>query len=218
MKKSFAGVLVLLAGASVTYGQGAVSLANYEADINTYIYVSYKGSTGSTTLLGGPGTGAPAPTLGNYAQEVGNGAEWTVQLYGATGSGLSASALSPLTGETSTFANGLSGSGNDPALGTWLSSAIYQFPGAASGTVATVQLYAWYNDGGAITSYSEAVADGVPTGYSDTANVTLIAAPSTPAVLPDALGSFTVAVPEPNTIALGVVGASAFLMRLRRKK
>jgi hypothetical protein len=219
MKKSIAGVLLLLAGASVSYGQGAVSLADYEANINTYIYVSYKPATGPTVLLGGPGTGAPTPTLSNYAQEVGKGSEWTVQLYGATGSGLSPSALSALVGASSTFANGLSGSGNDPVLGTWLSSSIYQFTGAPNGTVATVQLYAWYNDGGVITSYSQAVADGVPAGYSAPANVSLIAAPSPPAVLPDALGSFNVtAVPEPSTIALGVIGASTFLMRLRRKQ
>jgi hypothetical protein len=217
MKKSLIGSLALLAGATVTYGQGAVSLGNFSA-LNTYIYVSYKATS---VALGGTGSGDPAASMSNYAQQVNNGADWTVALYGASGAGLPSSSLSALPGETATFADGLSGSGHNNVAGTWLSTAVYTLTPSTSPTTMTVQLYAWYNDGGTITSYSQALADNVPVGSSAPANVVLNFPPNSPASLPAAgLGNFTVTttVPEPSTIALGVMGASAFLMRLRRKQ
>jgi hypothetical protein len=220
MKKSLVGMLALLAGAYAAHAQGTVSLANYGV-LSTYINVSFKPTVGSAVLLGGSATG-PAPTLLNYAAETGNGNDWTVQLYGAVGSGLAAGSLSPLAGATSTFANG----STDPQAGTWFSKAVANVgpAGTLAGTVATVQLYAWYNDGGTITSYATALADGVPTGSSITENVSLggpnaTGPDTTPPGLPTPQNlSFNVtATPEPSTIALGVIGASAFLMRLRRK-
>lgn len=222
MKKSISGMLVLLAGASVVYGQGAVSLGDFGSAISpSYLYISYAPKTGPSVMLGGSATG-PAATLSNYALETGDGNDWTVALAGAVGSGLSSNSLSFLPGELATFGTGptASGGNGNSIAGTWGSTAIYQFAGAASGTVATLQLYAWYNDGGTITSFATALADGVPTGMSSTANVSLVAPPSPPAALPDGLGNFSVTapIPEPSTIALGLIGASTFLMRLRRKQ
>jgi hypothetical protein len=212
-------MLALLAGAYAVHAQGTVSFANYGT--STYLYVSYRPATGSPQALGGSTTG-PTPTAGNYAALTGNGLDWTVALYGAAGSGDAMSTLSPLPGATATFANGV----NDGTAGTWASSAVINVPGTTgAGSTATVQLYAWYNEGGLITSYAAAVAAGVPSGYSGLANVTLggvepSGPPATAAALPVAqLGNFTVqAIPEPSTIALGVIGASTFLMRLRRKQ
>lgn len=193
-------------------------MGDFGAPLATYIYVSYKPLTGPTVLLGGVAGTYPTPTLGNYALEVGNGADWTIQLYGAVGSGLPASSLSPINGVTATFANGLSGSGNDNVAGTWLSTAIGAFSSAPQGTAATLQLAAWYNDGGIITSYATAVADGVPYGLSSIMTVALQAPPNAPGNIPQfAPFNVPVPVPEPSTIALGVIGASTFLMRLRRK-
>jgi hypothetical protein len=215
MKKSILGVMSLLAGACVVHGQGSVAFANYGSPIANYIYVSFKMTPTSTaTLLGG--ASGPAPTMTDYAQETGNGADWTVQLYGAVGSSLPASSLAPLAGITATLETGSSA---DATPGTWSSTAIATFPSAPNGTTATVSVYAWYNDGGMITSYSAAVTDLVPVGSDSPVNVTLGAPPAPASFLP-AMGNVTAIapVPEPSTIALGIVGASTFLMRLRRKQ
>jgi hypothetical protein len=223
MKRQFTGILVLLAGAFAVQAQGTVSLANYGQN-TTYLYVGFSSyREPHFQLLGGSSTG-PAPTLSNYRSLIGNGNDWTVQLYGAAGAGDSAYNLSPLPGGTATFANG----GADPIPGTWFSSAIVGIPGTfGAGSVATVQLYAWYNDGGAITSFDQASADDVPCGFSSLGTVILggpnqSGPPSLPALLPfNELGNFIVGIPsespEPDTIVLGVLGASVFLLRLRAR-
>jgi hypothetical protein len=217
MKKTLTGSLALLAGATVVYGQGSVSLGNYGSQIVSYLYVGFKATPGSTAVpLGGAAT-TPIPTLSNYALETGNGSTWTIELYGAVGAGVPSANLLPLAGESATFETGTM---NDHTPGTWTSDAVATFASTTSPTTVTLQLYAWYNDGGAITSYSQAMADGVPVGSSLPANVGLAFPPATPSALPDGLGNFSVIAPtpEPSTIALGVLGASTFLMRLRRKK
>ncbi len=230
MKKSLTGMVALLAGAFVAHSQGTVSFGNYLT--SSYVYVSLK--SGSTTTAIGGATGGPGPTP---AADVGNGNEWTVALYGAAGTGDAASTLLPLDQEngspvTATLAGGAGAATPDTVAGTWSSTEYGVVPGTTGNGSATVQVYAWYNDGGTITSYSAAKTAGVPTGFSATANVSGSlggpnpsgGAPLFPAALPGAaLGNFSlsggsvVTTPEPSTIALGVMGASAFLLRLRRK-
>jgi hypothetical protein len=230
MKKSITGVVALLAGAFAVHSQGTVSFGNYTALNNpgqSYIYVSL-----GTTKLGGQSTG-PAATTANYASEVADGDDWSVALYGAAGSGVPASGLSPLntllTGGVPLVANIADGTASDSLVGTWYSGASGVIPNTPNGdgSAATVQVYAWYNDGGVLTSYSAAQAAGVPTGFSLTGNVTTGGPqsglpPAFPAALPNGLGNITLSstsvIPEPSTIALGVMGASAFLMRLRKKQ
>jgi hypothetical protein len=169
----------------------------------------------------------------NYNSCTGNGNDWSIELYGAAGAGDPQSSLSPL-GSIATFATGVAAGDGTP--GTWQSSAVIDIPGTSlAGQLATVQLYAWYNDGGAITSYAQALGVGVPAGSSLAANVAvggpnLSGPPSPPNALPyyalafnpppDDLAAFNFSlentVPEPSTIALGVLGVSTFLMRLRR--
>jgi hypothetical protein len=191
--------------------------------------------TGSTAL-GGSATGSTAAN--NYA----NGNLWSVELYAASGSGIAVSALAPVSGSISTFFNDSAVQGN---AGEWNAasaasgSAIITFGGAsgtagaptvAGGAPVTVAIAAWYNGGGAYTSYAAAQAALVPFGMSTAGSVNVTSAPNPPAVLPALGGSATLSggitsfslnaggvVPEPSTIALGVMGASAFLMRLRRK-
>jgi hypothetical protein len=228
MKRSLAGMLVLLGGAVAVHAQGTVSLANY-LNLNTYIYVSYKPTAGPAVLLGGSSTG-PAPTLANYAAETGNGNDWTVALYGAPGAGASQGSMVLLAQTiggsnyaTATFAGG--GSTGDPKAGTWLTGVYGTIVGTAApgnGAPVSVQLAAWYNDGGTITSLAQAQADLVPWGESaivnDTAGGPNATGPAATAANLPAIPNFDVStVPEPSTIALGVMGASAFLMRLRRK-
>jgi len=219
MKKAITCSLALLAGAYAVHAQGTVSFANYGT--STYIYVSYKALNGTTTPLGGANTG-PTPTASNYgtAGVIGNGNDWTVALYGAVGANLSSLALGPLSTVSlapvvQNFANGIS----DMTPGTWSSGLAASLPGSANGSTATVQIVAWYSGTG--DTLSQAETAGLPWGESATANVVLGAPPGTPPGLPaTALGNFTVtaSVPEPSTVALGVLGASTFLMRLRRKQ
>jgi len=224
MKKSLTGMVALLAGAFVAHSQGTVSFLNYG---NTALKGSYVYITLSTTHadIGG----AAGATTGNPATDYANGNDWTVELYGALGTGDSASSLVPCTVAGGGFAEATMANGaNDGVAGTWYSSAIAQVPGTAGTESATVQLRAWYNDGGTITTYEAALATpGGATGESALAAVNSLGgvpsgggpsatAPNLPAA---ALGSFVVTpTPEPSTVALGVMGASAFLLRLRRKK
>jgi len=220
MKKSITGVVALLAGAFVAHSQGTVSFANYLV-LSPYITVSL----GSTAL---GGTASHTHTIA----DTGNGNDWTVELYGNAGANDAASTLTPAivdgSGSPGTpVTASLETGGSDSTPGTWVSSAVGDIPGTTlSGQAATVQVYAWYNDNGTITSYAAAKAAGVPSGFSATGNVTTggpaaSGPPLTAASLP-ALGNITLTgtintVPEPSTIALGVMGASAFLLRLRKK-
>jgi hypothetical protein len=222
MKKSLTGAVALLAGAFVAHSQGTVSMANYLA-LSTYLTVSL-----GSTLLGG----SSSATTGNPSSDTGNGNDWTVALYGGNGANLAPSALSELMTVT-TPQNPVSGpaqvqlevaDGNDATAGTWATTLGAIVPGVANNTSpVTLQLYAWYNDNGKYTSYSAALAAGVPAGFSATAQSTTGAPPagggpaSQSTALPESLGNISLTVPEPSTIALGVMGASAFLMRLRKK-
>jgi hypothetical protein len=96
-------------------------------------------------------------------------------------------------------------------------------PNVAPGTDVYLGLAAWYTDGGLDTSYAAAVAANQPAGYNiSTGTVALGRLTGTPVSINGStigLTSFSVAaVPEPSTFALGLMGASAFFMRLRRKQ
>jgi hypothetical protein len=224
MKKSITGVVALLAGAFVAHSQGTVQLGNYLV-LSTYIYVSLSVSGHNLGNVGG----STATTTGTPSSDIGNGNDWTVQLYGATGAGDAPASLSPLLNEnglpaTANLESG--GASGDTLPGTWASADYAEIPGGGNGQTATVQLYAWYNDGGMYTSYSAAAAvpnGAIPTGFSAAANDVTggSGAPAgTPTTLPSGMGNIVVSstVPEPSTIALGVMGASAFLLRLRKKQ
>jgi len=88
------------------------------------------------------------------------------------------------------------------------------------------ELAAWANTGalGAANSYAAALADGYAAGLSSVSTgKTTLGGFASPPMVPGTLSGigltdFSLATtPEPSTIALGVIGASAFLMRLRRK-
>jgi hypothetical protein len=215
MKKSLTGVVVLLAGACVAYSQGTVAMNNYTT-LSPYMYVTLNG-----VKLGGSATG-PVST-----SDTANGDLWTVALYGAAGTGDPASSLLPLqtalTGGTPVTVNLADGT-TDSTVGTWYTGVAGVVPNTTGpASSATVQIYAWYNAGGTITSYSAAVAAGAPNGFSATGSVPSLGGgspPLPPANIPNGMGNIalTTTTPEPSTIALGVMGASAFLMRLRKKQ
>jgi len=224
MKKSITGAVALLAGAFVAHSQGTVSFGNLYS-ISPYIYVKLNGTAAVGGTAGHTGTAA----------DIASGSDWTVELYGNAGSGDAVGTLVPAildgTASTPVTAN-LTGSGTGTTyIGTWLSSAIGDIAGTTlAGQAATVAVAAWYNNGGTITTLAAAQAGGFANGFSATGNVSTggPAASGPPATAPalPGLGNISVVgnvgsggtVPEPSTIALGVMGASAFLMRLRKKQ
>jgi hypothetical protein len=193
MKVSITGVVALLAGAFAVHSQGTVSFANYLIH-SPYIYVSL-----GTTKIGGP----LSPVPGN---DVNNGWDWTVALYGNAAGKTPLVQLYDANGNPVT-ANLEVGDEIDQTPGTWISTAVADVPGTTgAGQAATVQVYAWYNDGGTLTSYAAAVAADAPTGFSGVGTVITggtepNGGPVAPALLP-ALGNITlgIVVPEPSVI------------------
>jgi len=97
--------------------------------------------------------------------------------------------------------------------------------GANGPTTATLQLYAWFNFGqsqptslaAADAAYSAAVLAGAPSGFSAPVSGYNVGGGSvTPSGIPFKSFNLTT-VPEPSTIALGVIGAASFLLRRRSK-
>jgi hypothetical protein len=195
-------------------------------------------SAGSTVYLGQPLGGA---ATGSGVTAYGNGNAWTIALYASTSSTIAVALTTADEVASSTFVTtGGTGKANileSPAFGggagnagawalNYTAATTTALPGTAAGSggSAQVQLAAWYSGGG-VTSYGTAVMDGLPAGASEIGIVSGLGgqgASGPPATAPDLAGlgitSFSLAtIPEPSTIALGVLGASAFLMRLRRK-
>jgi hypothetical protein len=242
MKKTLT-IISLLAGAVGVYAQGQMSFNDYtgtgagasqEFEISVYspqvaspgTQLSGNGpSNGNNTFVsasnpgnlpGGTQTGYTGTALGGFATGsgptgYGNGNNYTIGLYYAPTAGAAVNTLIPVPGATSTFyASG--GVGNS---GQFTASSTITIPGLANGSTGTFQLRAWYSGGGA-TTYAAAVLAGVPNGEDPAVNITLANLPNPPSSL-NPLQSFNLtSVPEPSTIALGVMGASAFLFRRRK--
>jgi len=97
------------------------------------------------------------------------------------------------------------------AAAGYISSTIVTTP-FAGGTSVTVEMRAWEAAKG--TSYEAALAAGGMFGSSNPITLTVAVAPNTP---PDMVGLTSFAlVPEPSTMALGVMGAAALFLRRRR--
>jgi len=256
MKKTLA-VAALLAGAVSGYSQGQVYYGDYlNTDFQITVWspnsanptVQTSGNspaiTGPNALasdipsgttsypnsvpLGGSSTGATSPT------DYGNSTMWSAELFAASGTA-TASQLAPIPGTVSSFSNNPASQGY-AGLWDYTTSADGGVvtlngqngtPTVAIGGPVSVAIGAWYNGGGAYTSYSAAVAAGVPAGMSSVGVVNASGAPNTPPDLPGpgepqtvsgGITSFslTTTVPEPSTIALGVMGACAFLARRRK--
>jgi hypothetical protein len=192
--------------------------ANPDYPVGTAVY--------GGTLIGGGGT---APGGGGY----GNGDNFDVELYAAAGT------ITTFSTSTFTAVSSL-GSIDDAAFGSsfaglYAGGGLLTLNGAngtitvAAGSPVTFAVAAWNNDGGTVGSYPAAVALGASGvyGVSTLGTENTGVNPNPPPFLPTAVNggnpgissfSLTSTIPEPSTISLGVIGASAFLMRLRRKK
>jgi hypothetical protein len=238
MKKTFI-VVGVLAGAVGAYAQGELQWNDGQNNFDIAILspnpanptVEQTGNTsfdlpgGGATYGGGwigggaaPGGGVGATSAsGPGAVDYQNNALFEVGIYMAS----SQQALTAAIQSGSPLAtSGIQGGGN---AGLYSTSALtVTDPNDASS--AWVGIAAWYTGGSSsINSYASAVTAQDPTGFVESSGpVTIGSAPSPAGNLQggDGLTSFSLATttPEPSTIALGVIGASAFLMRLRRKQ
>jgi hypothetical protein len=178
------------------------------------------------TLVGGSGSGVTAAT--GYA----NGDNFDVELYAAAGT------VNSFSLATFTAVQSMGPLGDSSLPANW--AGMYQGGGlltlnGANGTITvpiggtvTLAIGAWYNDNGTIGSLAAAqAAQGGIFGVSSLGTTVAEGNNITPPTLPGTANggnpgissfSLTSATPEPSTIALSVIGASAFLMRLRRKQ
>ena len=85
--------------------------------------------------------------------------------------------------------------------------------GAPNGTALFFQLRAWEAAGG--TSYESAFAAGKLAGMSNIVPITSAEAPNLPNAPVGLTGFALAAIPEPSTLALGMLGAAALLLRRR---
>jgi hypothetical protein len=234
MKKTLTA-MTLLAGAVSVYSQGVVSMQNYTggflgvqvynvqtANTVTVTDGSYSGSevmgNSSNTYNKNPGS-----AVYNTATKLGAG--FDVALLGAAGSITSGDYAALTQAPGSLITSLISPTSVTPkAGGSWISTGTASVAG--SGSTFTLALAAWQNSGsqGAATTLAAAQADGYAWGVSDMVTTTLATGINPPGTLPygaSGLTDFSLvpgasATPEPSTIALGVIGASALLFRRRK--
>jgi hypothetical protein len=210
-------------------GGGGVTADNYGyngADANVFgVATTGAGattpinSTGGTTVYTGGAIGntlASNPTAAG-AYNYNNGSDYTVELYAASGLNAAATALQPVSQYVSMIYTSSSLGGAFKSVTTYAGAGDPGIPNT-SGGAATIALVCWYNAGGTIASYTAAQQAGVPTGISPLVNDPNLFL-SSPATTIDMQGlqSFSLtSVPEPSTIALGVIGVSTLLFRRRK--
>ncbi|MGP8201213.1 MAG: PEP-CTERM sorting domain-containing protein [Limisphaerales bacterium] len=228
-------VIALLAGVASGYSQGEImfmaggpSSPGFKQVIydqnaaNTGTIVTYGGYTVSE-LQGSSSGGVETPTGTTvYAGSLLTGSGYSAELLGADGFNDSLDSLAPLllTSGQPAVLNFYTGG---PPSGT-ISGALDVVTGATGGPE-TIAIAVWNNLGGTVTSLAAAQAGDVnnldPWGISALANITSEAPPNTPTEMSTASNlnlSFSLGteIPEPGTISLGVLGASAFLFRRRK--
>ncbi len=226
MQKSLT-IISLLAGAVGVYAQGQIHFDDYVTTAGNQFEIQvWSVQPGNSQVFGNGPSDAPAGTqtysgaaIGGTAAGSGptgyaNGNNYSIELYAAAGADAAAGTLTAVPSALATF-------NTTGFAGTWdaAGGVVVTVPQVAVGATGSFQLQAWYNGGGTL-SYAQAQAAGDPYGSSVEANITLGGATAPPVSL-NPITSFSLTtqqVPEPSTIALGVIGASAFLMRLRRKQ
>jgi hypothetical protein len=227
-------------GALGAYAQGTLNFTDYDyGTVVTHIW-SPNTASPSTALSGNTSTDTPVGTqtypnsvkLGGSAVSTGanglngNGSQFSVQLEalgGATAS-VPLSSLLPVSQYVTTITT----TGTGAKQGTWIVPSISNDPGipGAGGTAPTADfaVACWYNNNGTITSLAQAQAsgNGVWGESPEVVNFSLTP-PSSITGKPqgfnndeNALSFRLTSVPEPSSIALGVMAAGAFIARRRK--
>lgn len=213
-----AGVLTCAVGA---YAQGTIVLNNrVVGSVVAPIYGPEGNNPASTTILqGNDASGFPVGTqtyTGTTSKPVGTG--YTAQIWAGPLGTPDASLTAVAAGSTTFRTGAAAGFIVQPA-------ADIAIPGVPGGGTAAMELRAWDNRGGTITTWAQALADNtVLRGSSSLFNTLPLGDPNgtPPTTAPFMVGLtsfnlYSTAVPEPTTIALGVLGAAGLLLFRRRK-
>jgi hypothetical protein len=238
MKKSLPTLVTLLAGAVGAYAQGQIEFDDYAPHVpgdgfEITVWAPQAANPIGEVYGNSPGD-VPAGTqtytgvalgggdVGSGPNGYGNGNDYSIALY--YGVGANATSLTQVPGAIATFDTSGGANPYNGYPGSWDAGGgvFVTVPGVAAGSTGTFQLYAWYNGGGTLSFAQASVpGSGDPYGLSQAANITLNGPPNIPSTLYP-ITSFSLAggmiIPEPSTIALGVIGASTLLMRLRLKQ
>jgi len=236
MKKTIIISTLLAAGAMGAFAQGTVQFTDALTGSKIHIFqpqlatptveiqgnMSTDSPTGSTVYTGGFVGGSATGT------GLGNGFNISVELFAAPGTtATSFSQLSPVTQYLSSTSTKAAGAGSFSGFTPSGDPGIPNDPSSLG--VATIAIAAWYNGGSASAinpnnpgiPYSTAVTDKYPVGNSALFVLSGLGYGTATAAAPVGQTSFslvTQAVPEPSTIALGLIGASSFLLRRRNNK
>jgi len=224
--------MALLAGAASGYSQGFIGLSDYGGSFTIQIFGS-QGSAATTAVSYGAYSGLELmgqsangslnnPGTTTYAAGSALGTGYSVELLAGAAGATSYASLTPTAPIITTWYTAAGGDATTGFSGFWKSGANAQIASVAGGSSASVALAAWNNEGGTVNTLAAAQAANDPWGVSSIGQSAALGAAGggTPPNLPASITSFSLVsttIPEPSTIALGVMGASAFLMRLRRK-
>jgi len=205
----------LLMSATIGFSQGSIVFNNrVTGTIITHIYAPLASSPANSRF--GQGTNDFPVGSTDYTGAVGlAGTGFTVQLWGGPASA-TANELTLATNGTAVFRTGAAAgfiqqpSGANPTVAQGITLPNQNLPAA-------IQLRAWDNAGGTITSWAAAMATpGLAIGSSPLfISQNLGGGPITS---PNLVGlqTFSLAVPEPSIIALGVLGLGVLLFRRRK--
>jgi len=212
MKKTLLTVLLVVSAIS-SFAQGTITFNNRIA--GSVIAQIYGPDPVDLTLRKTGQTSAGLP-IGStvYGGSLLLGTGFTAQLWGGI-AGTPGVGLVALSG-TTPFRTGT-------GAGFFTGIADVQNPLVPAGSTSTVQVRAWDNNAGQITTWAGALAGGRAHGASD-AFVTAVLGGTPPGgglpiTAPNLVGltSFNLTVvPEPGVIALGVLGLGALLLRRRK--
>lgn len=212
--KKITATLVLCGLATSLFAQGTIIFNNRVSGQVVAPVYGPLGPTDMTALTGNTSTGYPAGTQDYGGRPLLAGSGYYAQLF-AGPQGTAEASLTPVPGSLVTFrTGGFAGFIAAPAEPLTI-------PGVPQGSVATMQLRVWDNQGGTVTTWAAAEAlwlsGAIAAGKSLLFDSPPLAGGITPP--PNLLGlqSFNIYyIPEPGTLALLGLGALG-LMVFRRK-
>lgn len=199
MKKLLLSGLLVIATASA-FAQGTVSFNNNGIQAGP----GGIGNDPSRYVFFGTGASKVPLTLGNGA--------YVAQLW----FGANEASLQALSGAPTAFR-----AATTSLPGTWAAGGNKVLPGFPDSSTVTLQVRVWDTSRGADYASAFAANGGLYTGKSSAFAYNVPAAGSPPAFylmtgFVGTAGAINVAVPEPSTILLGILGAGALLLRRRK--
>lgn len=189
MKKLIAIAAVIVLTSASAFAQGGVAMKN----------VGSGGTGGTATTVNSP------VYLGTVGGTLLMGTGFSAALY-AGPSGTVEGSLALVSGSVVNF-------GTSVLSGYFSSNPSLTISGVGVNSVAQLQVRAWDNQGGTVTSWETATIRGESASFTQ-----LLGDPFNASTIPvlQGMNSFAI-VPEPTTVLLGLIGGAGLLLRRRRQ-